>query len=132
MPSPEETARSFVEAINSHDPRRILELMTPDGEFTDSLGDAFATDVLLDAWAQYFRMVPDYSIAIEDVLTRDDLVVLFGTANGTYAPDGVLKGENRFRVFAAWRALVRHGRVARWQIFGDNKPVHDLVRGHKA
>lgn len=128
MLSPEEVAGCFVEAINAHDPRRILELMSPDGEFVDSLGDAFGIDVLLDAWGQYFRMVPDYTISVEETLSRAGLVVLLGTAEGTYAPDKVLRGANRFRVHAAWRADVHAGAVRRWQVFADNKPVYDLIR----
>jgi hypothetical protein len=132
MHSPEEAAGFFVEAINVHDPRRILELMSPDGEFVDSLGVGFGTEVLLEAWTQYFKMVPDYVIDIEDTLSRGELVVLLGTAAGTYAPDGVLRTENRFRVHAAWRAIIRGGSVSRWQVFADNKPVYDLMRRSKA
>jgi len=128
MHSPEDAAAYFVEAINAHDPRRILEMMTPDGEFVDSLGVAFGTDVLLEAWAGYFKMVPDYVISVEDTLSRGERVVLLGTAAGTYAPDGVLRTENRFRVHAAWRAIVRGGSIASWQVFADNKPVYDLMR----
>jgi ketosteroid isomerase-like protein len=131
MHSAEEAAGFFVEAINAHDPRRILEMMTPDGEFVDSLGVGFGTDVLLEAWAGYFGMVPDYAISIEETLSRGELVVLLGTAAGTYAPDGVLRTENRFRIHAAWRALVRGGSVARWQVFADNKPVYDLMQRSK-
>jgi ketosteroid isomerase-like protein len=132
MHSPEEAAGFFVEAINAHDPRRIVELMTPDGEFVDSLGVGFGIDVLLEAWGQYFRMIPDYTITVEESLSRGGLVVLLGTAEGTYAPDGVLRAENRFRVHAAWRAVVHGGSVATWQVFADNKPVYDLMRDRKA
>lgn len=132
MHSPEEAAGFFVEAINAHDPRRILELMTPDGEFVDSLGVSFGTDVLLEAWREYFRMVPDYAITVEELLSRGELVVLLGTAEGTYAPDGVLRSDNRFRVHAAWRAVVRGGGLASWRVFADNKPLYDLMRGRKA
>jgi ketosteroid isomerase-like protein len=132
MHSPEEAAGFFVEAINAHDPRRIVELMTPDGEFVDSLGVSFGQDVLLDAWREYFRMIPDYSISVDESVSRGELVVLLGTAQGTYAPDGVLRPENRFRVHAAWRAIVRGGGIATWRVFADNKPVYDLMRAHKA
>jgi ketosteroid isomerase-like protein len=132
MPSPQEVARALVEAINSHDPRRIVGLMTPDAEFVDSLGDGFGSDVMLEAWSEYFRMIPDFTISVEEILAREELVVLLGTAEGTYAPDGALRGENRFRVHAAWRADVRGGNVARWQVFADNKPIYDLVREARA
>src|SRR5262245_27703944 len=132
MHSPEETAAFFVEAINAHDPRRILEMMTPDGMFVDSLGEAFGTDVLLDAWAGYFKMVPDYAIRVEETVSRGDLVVLLGTAEGTYTADGVLRTENRFRIHAAWRTEVQGGSVQTWRVYADNKPVYDLMHGRKA
>ena len=132
MHSPEEAAAFFVEAINAHDPRRIVDLMTPDGVFVDSLGVSFGIEGLLEAWGEYFRMVPDYSIAVEETVSRGELVVLLGTAEGTYAPDGVLRTASRFKVHAAWRAVVRGGSVATWQVYADNKPVYDLMRRHRA
>jgi hypothetical protein len=39
-------------------------------------------------WAGYFRMVPDYSIAIEETHGDGNVVVMLGMARGTYVPDG--------------------------------------------
>ena len=55
------------------------------------------------------------------------LVALFGFARGTYAPDGKLRRKNRWRIPAAWLVVLERGRVARWQVFADNKPMVDLM-----
>ena len=39
-----------------------------------------------EGWAAYFRMVPDYSVAIEEFYPADPDVVMLGVASGTYLP----------------------------------------------
>jgi len=38
----------------------------------------------------YFHLVPDYQILLEEVFEYGNAVVAFGTAGGTYAPNGEL------------------------------------------
>jgi uncharacterized protein (TIGR02246 family) len=92
----ESAARAFVRAINRQDADAVAELMTPDHKFIDSMGKAVeGRDRMREAWAKYFRMVPDYRVAIDEVVTDGPLVVMLGVAEGTYAPHGELKPENR-------------------------------------
>ncbi len=79
-------------------------------------------------WAAYFKMVPDYSIAIEESLCDGPLALMLGVAEGTYAPDGVLRAESRWKTPAAFRAQVEDGLVAEWRVYADNEPLRELMR----
>lgn len=121
-------ARSFVEAVNAHDPAAIVELTTSDHRFIDSLGNTIAAETLAAAWQGYFRMVPDYRISVTHWIADGDTVVAFGTASGTYASDGTIRAENAWSTPAAWRALIRDGKVAEWQVYADNEPIRAIMR----
>jgi ketosteroid isomerase-like protein len=74
--TPEEVVFAFVEAINSRRVDRISELMTHDHVFIESDGEEVAgRERMRDAWAAYFKMVPDYRIQVTETLTRDNTVV---------------------------------------------------------
>ncbi len=90
--SAETVARAFVRAINRHDVDGIAELMTDEHRFVDSLGATVTGRATVRAaWAGYFRMVPDYEIAIEETYCNTPVVVMLGIAQGTYAADGQLR-----------------------------------------
>jgi len=115
-----EVARSFVDAINAHDPAAIVALTTADHRFIDSLGQTVAADKLLAAWQSYFRMVPDYRITVTRWMTDDDNVVALGTASGTFTADGTIRAKKSWSTPAAWRAVIRDGKVAEWQVYGGS------------
>ena len=121
-------ARSFVEAVNAHDPAAIVALTTADHRFIDSLGTTIGPEKLAAAWQGYFRMVPDYRITVTRWIADGDHVVAFGTASGTYTTDGTLRPENAWSTPAAWRASIRDGKVAEWQVYADNEPIREIMR----
>jgi ketosteroid isomerase-like protein len=121
-------ARAFVEAINAHDPKAIVALTTPDHHFIDSLGHTIESDKLLAAWQGYFGMVPDYTITVTRYVPDGDDVIAYGTAAGRYATDGKLLAENEWSVPAAWRARIRDGKIAEWQVYADNEPIREIMR----
>ncbi|HUR27037.1 MAG TPA: arsinothricin resistance N-acetyltransferase ArsN1 family A [Planctomycetota bacterium] len=127
-PSALDVALDFVARINAHDSAALAVLMSEGHELVDSLGGSSrGRDALEKGWAGYFQRVPDYAIEITAHFPHGDDVALFGFAGGTFAPDGVLTPENRWRIPAAWLATVRDGRVAKWRIFADNKPMHEQL-----
>jgi hypothetical protein len=65
-------------------------------------------------------MCPDYWIQADHVLAEPGEVLAAGKAGGTI--DGVL-----WRTPAAWRAVIRDGKVAEWQVFADNMPVYQIL-----
>ncbi|MGA9583929.1 MAG: nuclear transport factor 2 family protein [Terracidiphilus sp.] len=82
--SAESIAHAFVRAINRQDVNRLTALMSPSHRFIDSLSNVVeGRDKMRESWAAYFRMVPDYSVAIEELYPSDPVVILLGVAEGT-------------------------------------------------
>lgn len=129
MASPIEVVLQFEQAINSRAPEAICALMAPDGEFIDSLGNRIqGTEKLRAAWMGYFKMVPDYSISHSEIFAQGDTVAVFGAAQGTFSKDGQLRKEDFWKTPAAWRAVVKNGKIAIWQVYADNEPIRAIMR----
>jgi ketosteroid isomerase-like protein len=117
----EEVFLEFVAAINRHDAQGLAALMAPDHLFVDSLGNGVEGPVRMEAgWRGYFAMCPDYWIRADHVVADDSIVLAAGEAGGTIDGAG-------WRTPAAWKAVVRDGRVAEWRVFADNKPVYEIL-----
>jgi ketosteroid isomerase-like protein len=126
--TPNEAVLQFVEAINTQDLELLVELMTPDHRFIDSGGgETRGREAMAEAWSKYFDMVPDYSIAIDETFAQGGTVVTVGLASGAYSPGQDLRPENRWQIPAAWRAVVKGGRIAEWQVFADNEPMRKMM-----
>jgi ketosteroid isomerase-like protein len=103
--------------------------MAAEHRFIDSLGTVFeGRDKVLAGWAAYFRLVPDYAIAVDKTLCDGPVVVMLGVARGTYAPDGQLRKENQWETPAAFRAFIEDGKVAEWRVYADNEPIRQKMR----
>ncbi|HEY2466327.1 MAG TPA: nuclear transport factor 2 family protein [Terracidiphilus sp.] len=128
----ETIAQAFVRAINRQDVNRLAELMSPAHRFIDSLGKMVeGRDKMREGWAAYFRLVPDYAIAIEEYYPADTVVIMLGMASGTYSHDGTLHLENRWQTPIAIRALIEDDLVAEWRVYADNEPMRKLMVGGK-
>jgi ketosteroid isomerase-like protein len=123
------TVLDFVDAINRADAERLGGMMSDDHSFIDSDGTrTTGRPSVEDAWRRYFTMMPDYKIAVEETYSRGSVVVLIGTASGTYAAGGELKDENRWCVPAAWRAVTKGNRIAVWQLFVNPEPIARVIQ----
>jgi ketosteroid isomerase-like protein len=119
---------SFLDKINAHDVAGICALMTPDPTFVDGLGNkASGIENLHKGWASYFSWFPDYSVSHEEVLGSGQIVLVTGSARGTYAVAGKLPKENHWEVPAAWKAVVRNGQITAWHVYADNQPVRKIM-----
>jgi ketosteroid isomerase-like protein len=128
----ETVAQAFTRAINRQDADRMAALMSPSHRFIDSLGKVIeGREKMREGWAAYFRMVPDYSIAIEETYPSEPVVVLLGVAEGTYTRDGKLNPENRWKTPVAIRAIVEDGLVAEWRVYADNEPIRKVMASVK-
>lgn len=111
----------WLEDINSHDVIALTHLMAPDHLFVDSLGNRVRGVKSMEAgWRGYFALCPDYWIRADHVIGADETWLAAGEAGGT------IYGE-LWRIPAAWRAVIRDGRLAEWQVFADNKPVYEIL-----
>ena len=123
--SPEAVARAFADAINHQNVDALAGLMTEDHVFIDSLGARVAgREAMRAGWTAYFRMVPDYSITITETYSTDPVVILLGTAQGTFAAE-------HWQTPAAWRAEIRGVQVAEWRVYADNEPIRQLLSKHR-
>jgi ketosteroid isomerase-like protein len=123
-----DTVLEFLDRINQRDADRLAELMTEDHIFFDSLGHAVnGRESMRAGWRNYFAFCPDYWVLREHIFPAGDLVAVFGAAGGTIAADGVLRPENRWRIPAAWLAIVERGLVKQWRVYADTKPVYDIM-----
>jgi ketosteroid isomerase-like protein len=125
---PKDVALAFVKGINARSPTTLIALMTDDHEFIDSLGTCISgREAMRTAWTGYFQLIPDYKLDVDECLCFENVVVLLGTASGTYDRDGRLLPEDRWQTPLAVRTEIRGGRVARWQVFADNEPLRQVM-----
>jgi ketosteroid isomerase-like protein len=118
---PEEVFALFVTAINRHDVQALTALMAPGHIFIDSLGRRVEGAVSMEAgWRGYFAMCPDYWIRTDKVMAEDGVVLAAGQAGGSI-------DKVAWQTPAAWKATIRDGTVAEWQVFADNKPVYEIL-----
>jgi ketosteroid isomerase-like protein len=131
--TPADVVRAFVEGINAHDVAALSELMTDDHVFVDALdGRVEGRAAMARAWKQYFALVPDYWVRLEELLPKRGTVAAFGRAGGTYGPSPPLDPANRWEIPVAWLAEVRDGRVSLWRVYADNLPIRKLMRSKDA
>lgn len=124
----ESVAQAFVRAINRQDVDALAELMTAEHKFIDSLGNvAEGREKMRAGWTAYFKMVPDYTVAIEEMLCDGPVVVMLGVAQGTYSADGRLKPENHWTTPTALRAFIEGQKVAEWRVYCDNEPIRQRM-----
>jgi ketosteroid isomerase-like protein len=125
-------AEAFVRAISSQKVDAIAGLMAPEHTFIDSDGSAIrGKERMRAAWAQYFQMFPDYRIEVEETYSRGPVVILVGSAEGTYAVGGELLAENHWRVPAVWRAVTGEDAILEWRIYVNVEPVVKIVMKHQ-
>ena len=131
--SPQAIAFTFVNAINHHDVEELSNLMSAEHTFIDSLGTTVrGKDKMRDGWAAYFRMVPDYTVTVEETFSYGPIVVMLGWARGTYVRGGgQLLPENCWQTPAAWRARIQDEKVAEWRVYSDNEPIRQLMARSK-
>jgi ketosteroid isomerase-like protein len=116
-----QTFHRFVISINEHNVPAIAALMTPDHVFVDALGSRIESAGAMEkGWRGYFAMCPDYWIRADHVVADGALVLAAGEAGGTI--DGAA-----WRIPAAWKAVIRDGKLSEWRVFADNKPVYEIL-----
>ena len=131
--SAETVVQAFVRAINRQDANDLASLMSEEHRFIDSLGHSVVGRERMRAgWESYFRMVPDYTIEVDETLTDGPVVVMLGTAQGTYRDPAkgnevLLERENRWSTPAVFRAFIEGGKISEWRVYADNEPIRKLM-----
>ena len=120
---------AFVSCINEHSVNGLAELMSEDHTFIDAHGNQIVgKEKMIAGWRGYFQWFPDYSIEVSDVFEGDlseagQPFAMFGFAGGSF------KGNSgaSWRLPAAWKAVVKDGRITFWQVFADTKIPFDII-----
>ena len=76
-----------------------------------------------EGWKAYFADFPDYHIGVRTIQSQGAAVAVFGVASGSFQGRGSGVAGAAWRVPAAWRAVVRDGRVVFWQVYCDVEPM---------
>ena len=119
-----QTIQAFVDSINAHDVDRLGALMTDDHCFIDAHGNEIVgRETMVAGWRGYFEWFPDYFIEITDVFEDGEKFAMFGFAGGSFKG----KESEAWRLPAAWKAFVKDGRVALWQVFADTKIPFEII-----
>ena len=118
----------FVEVINRHGVKGLNALMTEDHVFVDGFGQTVRDRERMEqGWVAYFGWFPDYSIKVDDILSKGNAVGLFETSQGTYCVNGELLPRKHWEIPAAWKAVVQGGRISEWHVYADNEPVWKIM-----
>jgi ketosteroid isomerase-like protein len=127
--SSEVALRRFIRMVNDHDVRGMASLMAKEHLFTDALGATVSgREEMVNGWAGYFKWFPDYKIEIQETYRLEDTFVMLGFASGSYA--GSSRGH--WRLPAAWRAVMRRGRVKEWSVYCDTKVPQEAIEKGEA
>src|SRR5437764_1119435 len=124
-----ELVLSFVKRINDHNVNGLAELMSDDHTFVDAHGNQVVGKEKMNAgWRGYFEWFLDYSIEVSDVFEGDlseagQMFAMFGYAGGSFQG----KADASWRLPAAWKAIVKDGRVKLWQVFADTKIPFEII-----
>lgn len=117
--------QAFIARINAHDVDGLGELMSDDHTFIDAHGNEVrGKEKMIAGWRGYFEWFPDYYIEVTDVFEDSEpTVAMFGFAGGSFKG----KQSESWRLPAAWKAMVKDGRVTLWQVFADTKIPFDII-----
>lgn len=130
--SAKDVVDKFVAAINSHDVNAIGQLMSENHIFIDSGGGVYNdVEQMINSWPDYYKMFPDYKIEITETYVSGDIVILLGSASGTYTSDGIFNAKNHWEIPAAWKAIVEGDKIKLWQVIADNSIVAEIMRRDK-
>jgi len=124
-----ETVLAFISLINARDASGLGELMSDDHRFIDALGNEVqGKEKMIAGWRGYFEWFPDYLIEVNEVFAgetsaSEQTFAMFGFAGGSFKGNS----DANWRIPAAWKAIVKDGRVAVWQVFADTKTQFEII-----
>jgi predicted enzyme related to lactoylglutathione lyase/ketosteroid isomerase-like protein len=119
----------FVTAINEHDTDRLSTLMTVDHILLDAQGKEISgQDTLQKAWISYFKWFPDYIIELSEVWEMGPVIMATGFASASFKGMAGENGAFRWKIPAAWKAIIREDKISHWQVFADTKIPYDSMQ----
>jgi hypothetical protein len=124
--------RDFVDAINNANVDKICSLTTHDHLFIDSQDNKVeGKEMMKQAWIGYFELFPDYKIEVNEILEKDFLTCILGSASGTYKNLKNIDNSNYWKIPIACAAIIKDDQIKQWQIYADNIIVMDIINRNK-
>ena len=121
-----EIVLKFVDAINSHDVKKIAALLTDGHIFIDAHDQVYqGKEIMRDSWSMFFEKFPDYHVDVKEVYEHGNTFMLVGHASGTLAKAGSADAAKHWKRPAAWKVIVSNDLIQHWQVFADTKPMYD-------
>lgn len=118
----------FVKAINFHDVKEIVNLMSDDHIFIDGMDNkSVGKKGMKEAWEAYFELFPDYTIEISDITENESVIGLFGYASATYKNLKDELNSNFWRTPASWKAIAENNKVKHWQVYCDYSSLLRII-----
>ena len=115
----------FIDAINRGDVSRLVALMSPDHRLQVLREAALVgLEANREAWHGYVTAFPDYVIYPDWIVQRGDEVFVSGSTTGSHL--GLSDQEER-ELKVIWRAIVRDGLLALWQVIEDTPEQRALL-----
>lgn len=128
-----DVVKEYIKRINEHNLTGMLEITADDAAFVDSMGINTTGKIdMQKAWDLFLTFFPDYTIQVKDIISKNGMVAVFGTAKGTVATGGRILDENKFEIPASWTATVKQGKISKWRVYADNEPVRKLLEKYTA
>jgi ketosteroid isomerase-like protein len=130
---PEQVFQQFITAINAHNLEQLSALMTDGHIFIDAHNNKVeGRDKMLAGWKFYFNWFPDYHIEVDKAFSSGNVFAVFGFAEGTYQNQNADDPKAHWRLPAAWKAEVRNGQIALWQVFADTMIPFQIIGRYSA
>ena len=112
------TTLAFVDNINAHNTRGVVNLLAPNHKLIDVNGDVENDNERIEnGWRQYLENYPDYRIYIRRIFLENDHVYLIGHTTGSHLnlPDV----EEFHAEGVIWVSQVKQGKISLWEIHND-------------
>jgi len=111
----EEVATKFNDCINNQDIDGLANFMTENHTLIVHTSSEKRTDSgkekCIEAWKEFFKSFPDYKNVFENVIVRDNLVIITGHSVCSFEP---LDGP------AIWVAKIEDGKIKEWMVYDDS------------
>ena len=107
----------FNDYINSRDLNGLSKLMTDDHTLvTNSILQGKGK--VLEAWREFFKLLPDYKNTFNIIELQDDFVRVIGHST---CSDKRLDGP------ALWMVKVQGNKIAEWRVYDDTPENRELI-----
>lgn len=128
MESSNTTVNLFIASINKHNADELAVLVTHDHLFIDAHGGEVRGKLKIrQVWVSYFQMFPDYEIDITEMISKDELVAVFGFASGTFKHLKTENNEYYWKLPISIKAVVIGNKIKQWQVYADTKIPFDIM-----